>query len=799
VELLSGVGGKVNLEVHTERPLEDEPFDAAGLEGDAAHGIHLLDVLRESGQVAVRSSADLVLSATTQQGLVRIDESEVDARLKRPGASFYKFYTPQCRLTIAAKPVEPRLLVDHQADVTFTDDQLKLDSQFNYTVERAGVFEFTFKLPEGLTVENVVCDGLKQFDVSADRQTLTVALKERKTGAIAVRVTAVRPRVPQAEAEGFPIPLLEPLGVELENGKLRIKALDAIDVITETDQIVGFQPDPAPVSDAQPPYRLVSAWIFNRRPVALPAKTVSKPTRLTADIGTTVDVKQGQAQAAIDLTYHVEYAGLDTFRFSVPEALADRVQINLAEGGGPPIKQKSRSPEAVDGWVTWTVVLQREALGAVRFKLNYDLSPQAGATAGSEAYKIGLIRVLEPFDSAEADARKRLIPLSRISGEVTVRKDRALSVAATATGGDVEPIDVRELTRLSQDGLAAFRYFKQPVELSVTAAKFDVQAVVETVVSRGLVEVVLDRSGGAMFRCRYLVKTSERQRLRVDLPTIAEPLSVLIDRKPVSLEKNPQGGKREWESYFVNVARTKSSDESFSLAVLYRITMTDPPFQTNGGDVLLRFPIIGGDAQKVALQQLRVAVWAPDDYALVGTPPQFTPDRRPDFRALLWGGAKRQSTEELQRWIGDDAGGMVDFPTEGHAYSYTNLGGRDHIVVSWWHIPFYTWVVSGALVAIAFVLRNTRWENKLTMLLVAAFLAAAYALKDADVVLHGLLVASYGLIAMAALWLIHGLFGRPTTKPRGSSSVPPGPPPAAVIPPPGVFDSVTLGLEKPQT
>ena len=800
VEFLSGAGGKLPLEIHTERALGDEPFDAAGLENGTAHGIHLLDVLRESGQLALRSGNDLVLSATTQQGLVRIDESEVDQRLKRPGASFYKFYSPQCRLTVSAKPVEPRLLVEHQADVTFTDDQLKLDSQFQYTVERAGVFELTFKLPEGLTVENVICDGLKQFDVSADRTTLTVALKERRIGAVHVRVTAVQPRDSQAEADGFNIPLLEPNGVEIENGKLRIKALDAIDVITETDQIVGFQPDPAPVNDAQPPYRLVSAWTFNRRPVTLPVKTVSKPTRLTADIGTTFDVKQGQTQATVDLTFHVEYAGLDTFRFSVPEPLADGVQINLADSGAPPIKQKSRSPQAVDGWVIWTVVLQREMLGDVRLKLTYDLIPDAGSAAGSETYKVALVRVLEPFDSAETDARKRSIPLSRIAGEVTVRKDRALSVAANATGGDVEPIDVRELTKLAQDGFVAFRYFKQPIDVEITAAKYEVQDVVATVVSRGLVEVVLDRAGGAMFRCRYLVKTSERQRLRLDLPANADPLGTLVDRKPVALEKDPAGSKGDRLRYFVNVARTKSSDETFSLAVLYRVTMKDDaPFQTNGGAVKLWFPIVGGDdEQQVALQQLRVVVWVPEEYALVGAPDQFTVDRKPSLRTLLPGRSPQQPPDNLQGWIGDDAGGMVDFPTEGQAYSYTNLGGRDEIEVSWWHMPFYTWIISGALVLIALVLLRTSWENKLTMVLLAAFFAAAYALKDADTVLHGLMVASYGLAVMAGLWLIHALFGRPRVTRNASSNTPPGPPPAAVIPPPGVFDSVTLGLQKPQ-
>lgn len=796
VTLLSRTGGKIPLEIHTERPLGSEPFDAAGLAGETAYGIHLLDVLRESGQLALRASSDFTLSPTLQQGVVRIDEGEVDARIKRPGAAFYKFYSPQCRLTVAPKAVEPRLLVEHQATVSLTEDQLRLETLLHYTIERAGVFELTCKLPEGLTVENVVCEGLKQFDVSPDKTTLTISLKERRQGALAVRITALRQRDPVAEAAGFIMPVIEPMNVELETGRLRILAIEALDVITATEQIVGFQPDPAPGGDVAPPFRLVSAWTFHHRPVSLPARTTAKPTRLTADIGTFLEIKQGQLQAIVDLIYHVEYAGLDTFRLAVPENLADKVQIQVAEGGGPPLKQKSRSAEAIEGYVTWTVVLQREALGDVRLRLTYDLAPPA-AESRSESYRVGLVRVLEPFESAEIDSRKRFVPLSRLTGEVTARKDRALSVTVTAIAGEVDPIDVRELTSLPQDGFVAFRYYKQPVELEVTAAKYDVQEVVQTVVSRGLVEVVLDRAGSAIFRCRYVIRSSERQRLAIDLPRNAEPLGASLDRKAVVLEKNPAGAaQKDWDGYWVNVARTKSSDEPFTLAVMYRMQFASPPFQQGHSNTRpLQLPIIGGGvAERVALQQLRVVVWLPEQFALVGTPLRFQTECRPTWPSLLWArSAVQPCVEDLQHWIGDEGGGLVDFPTEGHAYAYSNLGGANEIVVWWWHVPWYSWVVSGAVTLIGLVLRRTSWENKLTIVLFTALVAATYALQDVELVLHVVLVASYGLAATVLLWLIHGLFGersgrRPAKQPPAF--------PAAVIPPPGIFDSVTLGLSK---
>lgn len=786
VELLSRLDGKVTLEVHTERAAPAEAFDVAGMEGAVANGIHALDVIRESGTVAVKQGSDLTLTVEEQTGLLRTDDSEVDARLKRPGALYFKYYSPAFHLKVLAKPVEPRLIVDHASQLVFRDDQLRLRSVATFTIDRAGVFEVRYKLPEDITIENVVCDRMKQFDVSPDKSTLTVSLREKTLGSLVITVFASRTLDPTAEKSDQTLPTLEPVGAELENGKVQVYAPESIDVITDTEKLVAVQPDPSPQAEGIANARLVSSWLYNRRPIEIPVRTVRKPTRLTASIGTRVDVEQGQIHVTTNLNFTVEYAGIDTFRFSVPEALADKVQINSTAGGSaPPIKQKSRAAQAVDGWVTWTVVMQREVLGSQPFEITYDLNPTIDAEAKSEKSVVEVIRVLDPYDKADGPQGKRDITVSRTIGEMTVLKDRALSVSTTASGGDAEPIDVRELQHLGQDGFVAYRYFKQPVKLELAANKYEVQGVVETVVSKALVEVVMDKASTATYRARFVMKSSERQRLRVDLPASAQPLGILVDRKPVSLEKADLKTRDGWNSYFINIARTKSSDEQFSLVILFRLTVEPPAFRTAGGSLELRLPIVGGanldsatQQLRVAIQQLRVGIWVPNEYALIGTPENFSSENHTTLRNLLGKrSAHQQGTGDFDAWIGSDAGGVFDFPVEGQRYQYSNLGGREKISgFGWWHLPYYTWIVSGAIVVIAFLLRNTTCDNKATLLIVAAFCASAYALKDADMIIHGLAVSIYGLAALAAIWLVHGLVSR---RPAQVALVTPNPAPAA--------------------
>lgn len=814
VELLSRLDGKVTLEVHTERAAPAEAFEVAGLDGATANGIHALNVIRESGTIAVKQGSDLTLTVEEQTGLLRIDESEVDAKLKRPGALYFKYYSPAFQLKLLAKPVEPRLIVQHTSQLVFRDDQMRLRAVANYTIDRAGIFELRFKLPEDVSIENVLCDRMKQFDVSPDKTMLTVSLREKTLGSLVVTVFATRALDPTAEKTDQVLPLLEPVGVELENGKVQVYAPDAIDVITDAEKLVAVQPDPSPQAEAVSNARLVSSWLYNRRPVEIPVRTVRKATRLTALVGTHADVKQGQVQVTTNLTYLIEYAGLDTFRFSVPEAFADKVQItSLATGSAPPIKQKVRAAQAVDGWVTWTVVLQREVLGSQPFQITYDLVPTAEADGKTEKSVVEAIRVLDPYDKDDGPQGKREITVSRTSGEITVVKDRALSVSASATGGDVEPIDVRELQQLAQDGFVAYRYFKQPVKLELTANKFDVQGVVETVVSKALVEMVLDKASTVTYRVRYVIKSSERQRLRVDLPTNVEPLGVLVDRKPVSLEKADLKTRDNWTSYFVNVARTKSSDDAFSLILLFRNPLKPEAFQSLTGKILLRLPMIGGaDAQGVAVQQLRAALWVPREYALIGTPRNFSSDTWTcPFELMFDRQQASAGTQDLDNWIGADAGGVFEFPVEGRRYVYSNLGGRDTSTkdrtlpplatiegLRWWHLSSYTWIVSGAIIVCAFILRRTSWENKLTILIVVVFCASAYALHDVDAVTHAVAVSAYGWAALLAIWLVHALLSRQPT--LASVNVPPVAPPPVVAPPvvpPPVVPDVKPSVESP--
>ncbi len=795
IELLSGAKKALTLEVHTERPATAEAFDVVGLNDNApAAGIHALDVVRESGQLVVAKGADLILNIEKFTGLTRIEEAEVAEAIRRPSSLAYKFYSPKVELKLTAKAVEPRVLVNHVAKLQFLDDELRSLTQVSYTIERAGLFELQLRVPDKMVIDRVVGPPqIKEYPVETkDGQTvLRVVLDMKREGAIAFNVIGHVPLDAAQKEQNLTLPLLEPLNVERETGQVTIFAAPAIEVLTDEKAIKGVQPERN--ADPNPPFvaggTLASAWSFTRRPVEIPVKTTRRPTRLAASVATLLNAKPETADVRTIVTYKVDFAGLDTFQIAVPEALADAVQIRTAQGATvPAIKEKKKAEKAVEGWVTWTIILQREAAGDVPFEITYDLKPAEAADkkAGST---LSWQQELKPVKAmglpGDGESKAGKVELSDVYGEVTVQKDKALTVSADTTGDDLEAIDPRELSLLSQDGSLAYRYYTQPASLKVSAAKHEIQEVVETVVSRGLVEVVVDQDEKASYRCRFKLKTSERQRLRIDLPKGAEILGVLVDNKSVSPEKAGKGSDDKFDSYFVSVARTGKSDEAFSVTLQFLWPINPPPFGGKFGNLQVSLPRIGGPkGSAVAVQQLRAVVWVPEKFSLVGTPDLFIREQHLTLeRAINGQVASTVNQSELDQWIGTSSVGVADFATQGQAYSFHNLGGAEHLEVTWWKISFAAIVATFSLFVLGVVLIPTTWRNRLGWVLAGVLIAVCAGLNDADTVLHGVAVARWGIVLMFALWIVQSLFGA-ARRSNGNRLDWSQPFPATVSPPP---------------
>ncbi len=814
VEFLSAVEKQVTVEVHTERKLPGDTFPVAGRpEEGATNGIHALDAVRESGQVVLRSSPDLVLTLVEQQGVVRIEAGQIDERIRSDGGMGFKFYSPQFTLTASAKPVEPRIVVDHTANVILREDEVRLEAALNYSVERAGVFQLVLNVPEELIIDDVQCPQMKEFNFDEAARTLTIVLSEKTQGAIGVSVKGHRTFDAGADVAQLTLPLLEPQSAERETGAVYLYARESIEVVTTDADVVAAQPLPAPPGLQMGDAVLTAAWSFTRRPVTIPVTTKRKAARLNVDVATTVNVQPQSAEVTTLLDYHIQFAGIDTFQFQAPEAVSPLLQIEVVstDATTPGIKQKTPSDPA-DGWVTWTVVMQRDVIGLLRLSATYDIKSADTGDAGADEAADGpatdelAVSLLQPL-AAPASGGRPEVPVSRIRGEAAIQHEPALSVTATAAGGDVEPIDPRELTLLPQTGTLAYRYFKQPddgaVQLTLTRTRHEIQEVVETVVRKALVEIINGEDGTAIYRVRMRVKSTERQRLLIDMPARLELLGVYVDGRNVKLERaGLSDDESAIEPFYVPVTRTKPVDEEFLLTFEFRWQVNPYPGESDflRGRIALPLPVLGGTDSPAAVQELRVAVWVPREYALVGEPDNFVVEREPRVFSTLTNTTSQLNDAELDGWIGGGDTTLAPAKKGLVGYVYSNLGGERRLSVVWWNRLWMTVIVSGAIAIIAWVLGRTTWENKLWVLLMAGFILSLVAIWDADRAAHALSAARFGLAFLIGWWLISAFFGARNRTPQtvqisgaGATAVTATTP--AVVPPPGAIDELKRRAE----
>jgi hypothetical protein len=278
------------------------------------------------------------------------------------------------------------------------------------------------------------------------------------------------------------------------------------------------------------------------------------------------------------------------------------------------------------------------------------------------------------------------------------------------------------------------------------------------------------------------MKSSQRQRLALELPADAQPLGVFLDGRNIALETDPAAARSdEWKSYFVNVVRKTSSDEPMHLALQFRRPISPAPFESlAGGNLLLYFPRLGGSANDhVALQQMRTSVWIPKDFSIVETPVGYLPE---SHTQQLLGRLDLTSVgptpTELDQWIQSSSGALFEFPLEGESHVYSRVGPADSIQLTWARMPLSTIAVSLAIAIIAWLLRKSRWETLATLVLIAVLAAALGALVDRELVWHAILAARFGLMALAAIWIIEAFRRASTRRP----AVPTSPPPVAAAP-----------------
>lgn len=761
LDLLNPINDRFEVTIETEQDLDGETVSLLGKSAEGTvRGIHAEDVIRETGVLTVTTDSTLTATVKEMSGVKRTRQANRNSSLEQQSWSF----TGQTgQLILSINPVKPRLLAQQTANVVFDDDQIRLTSKITYTVERAGVFQLAIKYPEDLVIDSVRADGMTEFKSDKTAGILTLSLAQKRIGKITVDIQAHRPFDSTVALDEVGIPFLDADAVEREDGQIRILAPPFLDVITIDESISGLFPDQEASSQASGRAIVVSAWKYSQKPTALSVRTSPRSAQISGTVATTAKIEPNVVAMNSVVTFHVKNAGIDTFRISVPEAVAADVRFRTLNGRQS-IQQRNQG-EPADGRVTWTLVLQNEVIGKVPLSVDWEIPITTQADENADAAEdgaqesqltIALPEVLAPFmDDAEG---RRDVTMTGVTGELRLLRHDSLSVSATAAEESMEAIDVRELKLMDSSGYLAFRYFEQPASANIQITRHEIQEVVKTVVAKAAIEVVTDQQRLANYLCQYEITSSERQRLRVDIPANAELQAPLLNSARTTFEAaddvKPEDG---WQAYYVNVSRKSTSDQAFVLTLQFRCPITDEsrfPFQGQGGKQMLRIPSLTSAEEAVVVQETRLAVYHPDKIALVGDADTWKYSGTIDWNLTnpLMSSTAEKEANDLKNWV-SNAPQASDFARQGHVSVYRTLGHQPSIETTWWNRPFLVGIISAAILLIGFILRRTSWENRLSIVVLSALAVGIWSLQDQSETMQFVTAAVPGFAAVAAIWL----------------------------------------------
>lgn len=746
VRLHAPLKTKATLQIDSERPLAAGKFSVGE--------IRPLGVDRQTGLLALLGSEELNLAAVDRKAVTRVAPTDAPAELQRPNGLYYKFYTGDFSLTAEATAVVPRVSVVQNLLARLEEGRIRIESRLLYDVQRAGVFAVRIRLPAGMDLEEVSSAALERHEQITDSvgPVLNVQLKQRTVGAFEIRIVMSSQRTDSAAALTLPIP--EPLETNAERGFLALLAHESFEVNTDAAKTKGVRPT-TPVELAAAGFQvpnearmtLAASFRYLARPVDVAFSVQRRKTRTVADIFTKIFVRENAVLTRAVLAYTVQYAGTDTFELLVPQAIADKVEIN-----GPNIKEKRKGKPA-DGFVPWTVLLHTRTLGRHALVVSFEEPLKLSETGTSSAEVVPkLIRAAN---------------VERENGQIAVAKERSLSLEDKFEG--LEPTDPRQLStpgeatagdaRDAAEIQLSYRYYRPAASLKLSVTKHEIQRVVETVVTRTLVDTVISEEGPLTYRVLYTVKSSQRQRLRMKFPAGVRILGVQVAGRTAQPEKDP---KSAGDEYLINVSRSSGADEAFPLAVVFEQPRpkeklelaTFTPFGMP--KMNLAIPGFGGD---VSEQRMFWRVWLPKRFTSVGVPEGFTDEGDPFLPLYAGVGVASPLNPEIERWLQEwgqaNAQSVFEFTTVGRHYNFGSLVGRSQLTVTYGYSPAMMAAASLAAMIVMLITIRLRIEQKLTLLLLAATAVVLASLYRPDAVFRWLASAEIGLGVGLLFWLGH--------------------------------------------
>lgn len=576
LEIDASVDANFDVVIETQRGLAPLPADV---------GLGPMRVEEAGGEVglmAVAFGPDAQPEKIQAEGLSLVNLGDFDAVLLEKKEAVlhrvYRYGAAGGSLQVRVAPVAAEVRVVSRQVLSLGDERVVLAVNFAAEITRAGLFQLSFPLPDGLEVESLSGDALDHWtELSQDGQrTIVLRLKGKTIGTHKFSLTLAG-AAPTATGD-WNTPRFQLNEADRQTGDLVVRPITGIRLRTVTRQNVS-EADPREMG-GQGQGALAFRLLQKDWDLLLGIEKLDP--WVTGQVLHQVTLREGQTRSMLVADFHVQNASIRTLQVTLP--ITDEDESKTLRASGKTISDIVRT---ADDSNTWEIQFKRRVIGRIQFQIEYERrGDRANANETLSPVQIPEARQLAYYFGVRAGGRLELEP-----GPLTQGWQLA--------DWNTVPQNLRAAGDRTAPALA-LRAMAPPTPLSIRAIRHSLAEALKLRVAEGTLTSILSPTGDQLTAVDVTMEVIQRSSLSVQLPEGGELFNIFVNGESVHSIRQSDS-TNAWQFYIL----PGIDDRTAKVRFVYSLT----------GDGLEDLKLTSPQLN-VPLENVRWNVIAPDGYEL---------------------------------------------------------------------------------------------------------------------------------------------------------------------------------------
>ena len=541
--------------IETQRGLDPLPADVS------LAPLRVVDANGEVGLVAIAFGPEAQPEKLEPNVMSVVNLGDFDASLMPNQQAVlhrvYRYGADGGELAVRVAPVASEVRVISKQVLSLGDERVVLAVNFAVDISRAGLFQLSFPLPDGLEVESLTGAALHhwaELSESGKRQIiLHLNGKTIGTQSFSLALSGTAP----VDVGQWEIPRFELNEAARQTGELVVQPTTGIRLRTVSRQNVSEADPRAMGGNAQG----ALAFRLLQRDWNLVLGIEKLDPWVTGQVLQEITMREGQTRSALIANFNVQNASIGALSVILP--ITNEDEIKTLRASGNTVSDLVRT--APDSNI-WEVQFKRRVVGKLQFRIEYE---RRGDRESED-------ETLSPIGFPQARQISWYFGV-RAGGRLELEHD-TLTQGWQRIDWNTVPQPLRESENRSAPSLA-FRAVAPDSVLKIHAKRHSLADALKLRVAEGALTTVLSPTGDQLTSVDLVMEVIQRSSLSVGLPESGELFSIFVNGESVNSIR--QGGETNaWQFYILPGIDDRTAQVRFVYSVagdqLSSLKLTSP-------------------------------------------------------------------------------------------------------------------------------------------------------------------------------------------------------------------------------